>query len=130
MSPVAKGWRTFLQVLAGGAATWLTIDWVSDWRNGATIFGLQAITAVIAGLAAFFMAFKFSATTPLHKAIFTFTQAVGGGLATLGLNELTSTALVNLGSAFGRLAITAAVAAVVTYVTNVAEAQPAAQPKS
>jgi hypothetical protein len=124
-SAIARGVRTFLAVVAGCAATWATIDWTTDFRLGAWTVAFNLITALLAGVsAAALAAGGKAAVTPIGKAIATFFQTVGAGLAPLAVNVAADLAPT------GRLVLSTVIAAVfgaiATLTLNASEA--AAQP--
>lgn len=126
----ARFMRTLLQALAGVAAAVATIDWLSNWKGGAIVVALGVIAALIAAaVAALQFIAGIAATNPLTKALVSFAQVFGAGLATVAVTEWSDLALINAGQAILRFAIAGVLAAVVTYLQNRAELLPA-QPKA
>lgn len=117
---LARGVRTFLAGLAGVATAALAVDWMTDYKVGATIVALGLLAAFLAAAAAFFLALgDHTATTPLGKAVVQFCQMVGGGLASVVI--ATSADLVPAGKTITTLLITAGLSALATFFLNASE---------
>lgn len=119
-SPIARGVRTFLAALAGYAGVWATLDWASDPVTAGQLIALNVATAAVAAIAAALLAVgDYTADSPLGKALATFAQVLGSGIAVLAFNSVADVA------ANGRIilttAIAAAFAALGTFATNAAE---------
>ncbi|HEV2755742.1 MAG TPA: hypothetical protein VG318_08205 [Actinomycetota bacterium] len=119
----AKFVRTFLMSAAGGLTSLQTVDFLTDWRTGASQVGIVLVGALLAAvLAAVQAAFPpTNAKTPFAKAGSQFAQHLVGTLGGAQLVELTGDALLKFGDQVGRAAIAAAFAAVISLATNLAE---------
>jgi len=125
-TPAARAVRTAVLALAGFAAAWATIDWVTDWRAGAAVVTLNVVTAGLAGIVAYLQALgSLRATTAFGKAVASFAQVAGPGLAAVALTELSRQALINTGRGVSTTLIGATVTAIATYLQNRAEDVPA-----
>jgi hypothetical protein len=85
-----------------------------DWKPTA----LSVIAAILAGIIAVLQSLKFSATTPMGKALNQFVQMFVAGLLTLAVADLTTAAAVAFAGAVGKLAIAALIGAVQAYLVN------------
>jgi hypothetical protein len=125
-SPLARGVRTFLAALAGYAGTWAALNWTDDPVRSGQLLGLNIATALVAAIAAYFLAVGgASASTAVGKAFATFAQVVGSGIAALAFNTVADI------TANGRVILTTVIAAVFaavgTLATNAAEGAPIAK---
>lgn len=121
-SPNAKFTRTLILALAGNAATWASIDWLTDYRTGAKIVTLHVIGALLASGVAYLQAFKeMAAATPLGKAFAQFSQQFGATLTTIVVTELTSAALQSVGRAILQGAIAALLGGFAALALNASE---------
>lgn len=121
----AKAIRTFILALAGFAGTWATVDWFTNWKAGAAIVGVNLVTALLAGTVAYFQALSsMAATTPLGKAIASFAQVAGPGLATVAVTELSQVALIHAGRGVVTTLVGALFAGIATFLQNSAEDSP------
>lgn len=121
---LVKGIRTFLVGMAGTLTTLVGVDVFTDRRYATTVLVLGIITSVLAGLTSFFQNAKdlLVATTSRGKALVTFFQVAGAGLATIAVTEVTTEAINNLGMALARLAISAVLAGFATLALTASEA--------
>jgi hypothetical protein len=121
-SPVARGVRTFVTLLAGSAIAWAGIDWVADWRPGAVLVTLNVIAAALGGLGAFLLALgDLTADSPTGKATATLLQAVGSFAATYVVADLTAASAVDFGRALASVITSAVTASVISFLVNSAE---------
>jgi hypothetical protein len=121
-TPRAKGIRTFVFLLAGSSAGWVTLNLATNFKAGATIIALNVIAAFVGGLAAYLMAFtSITGQSAITRALYTFLQGIGAWLLTAGVDALTVEALGNFGRGFMQAAVAAFIAAVVALVQNSVE---------
>lgn len=123
-TPIARATRTLIAALAGVAATAMTFDFVADARLSTIQLILLLIAAFVSAGVAFAQAHADAlptATTAVGKAVATFFQIFGPGLAAVGITELTTDALSNAGVTILRAAIAAAFAAGATFLQNSSE---------
>ncbi len=119
--PMGRAIRTFLAALAGYAVAWAAIDWIRDYRVGLATVAVNLVTAALAALAAGLLAQGGRVTTtPLGKALATFCQMVGAGIAPVVVTSLAD--LADVGRLIVTTAIGALLAALATFATNQAEA--------
>jgi hypothetical protein len=129
MTPLAKGVRTFAASMVGVLGLAVLVDPLADVRASVTALTIGAISAVLAGIAAFAYAKAASSPgTPLGKAFATFLQFVAAGVVTLGLNEVTVDAALALSRGIVGVLAAAVIAALQTFAQNTAEQAPAPAP--
>jgi hypothetical protein len=115
--------------MTGVLAAAVVADFTTDFRASATALALGTIAALVAGVAAFLLArSEVTATTAIGKAVATFAQYVGAGLATVGLADLTEAAAVDFGNSILKIVIAGAFAALTTIAVNASEDTPAEPP--
>ena len=131
-TPLAKGIRTFLFLLAGSATSFVGLDLIADFKAGATIIGIAVLAALLGGVIAFLQALltTWTGTSPVSRAIFTFLQAIVAWLLTVTITDLTLDTFADLGKGFMRILVSAVLAAVAALLTNAAEDNPEASPDS
>jgi hypothetical protein len=122
---LTKGLRTFLAGMAGTLTTLVALDVFTDLEQAATVLALGTLTSVLGGVLSFTQnaAGASAVSTPLGKAWRTFYQVAAAGLATVGVTELTSEAISDLGLALGRVGVAALLSGGATWALNAAEAE-------
>lgn len=121
-SPLARGVRTFEQSETAVLVTAVGADWLGSTRASAVVLALGTIAALLAGVVAYLLAVGGrTSTTPLSKAITSFCQFLGTGLATVGVADWTGAAAVEFEHTIVKVVIAALLTGLVTFMQNSAE---------
>jgi hypothetical protein len=126
-SPLARGVRTFVALLAGASVGWVGINLATDFKTGATKIGLGVVGALLGGILAWLYALiplGPNATTPFGKAFATFLQGIVSGLGTFAFADITLADFQRFGLVTWTVVGASLSAAVITFLTNAAEGAP------
>ncbi len=125
-SPLARGIRTFVALLAAAAPTWVGVNLATDFQAGAIKIGLGVVAALLGGGVALVAAWRLTMpTTPIGKAIATFLEGIVAGIGTFTFAGLTFVEFERFGMVLVTVIGTSVTGALITLVTNAAEDTPA-----
>ena len=121
-SPLARAVRTFAHGMTGVLAAAVVANWVTDYHAAAVALTIGTITAAVAAVSAYALAAGgATASSPLGKAVATTLQFFGSGIATVGIADLTTSAVHDFGVAILRVGIAAVFAGLSTLAVNASE---------
>lgn len=117
-------WRTFSALELAVVTAAMTWDWASDFKANAAKLMLLTVAPFLGALgAAFYAAGKSPAVTAIGKAVRAFFQAVGGGIAVIGINSFAD--VIALPNLLVPLIITAVLSFAVTFFSAQGTVPPA-----